>query len=235
MFKTISTLIRGRSHDVADAFNNANALSILRQQLRDAADGLAGAKRSVAVVMAYSEREKKAALRIAEQIADIEARAIEALAKGREDLAAEAASTLADLEAEHAATEKSIAHYTREIARLREQVSLSEQRLRTLQRGKQIADAAERTSKLRGTLPDGVVASLRDAEATLERLQGRQAHADEVEIALETLDRGTNAEATSARLAAAGCGAPLRPAAADVLARLRARARTTETVTPAQQ
>lgn len=224
MFKTITTLIRGRSHDVAEAFTDANALSILRQQLRDAADGLAGAKRSVAVVMAYAEREKKNALRITAQIADLEARAMQALSMGRDDLAAEAASVLADLEAERAATEKSIAHYATEIARLREQVSLSEQRLRTLQRGRQIADAADRTSKLRGTLPDGVIASLRDAEATLERLQGRQAHADEIEIALDTLDRGTSAEATSARLAAAGCGAPLRPAAADVLMRLRAKA-----------
>lgn len=235
MFKTIYTLIRGTTHDANEAFTDANALPILRQQLRDAADGLTKAKRSVAVVMAYCEREKKSELRISAQISDLEARAVEALTKGREELAAEAASALADLEAERTAAQKSIAHYKTEITRLREQVSLAEQRLRTLQRGKQIADASQRTSKLRGTLPDGVIASLRDAEATLERLQGRQEHAEEVEIALETLDRGTNAEATSARLAAAGCGAPLRPAAADVLARLRAKVPAADAAPASQQ
>lgn len=230
MFKLIATLIRGRSHDVAEAFTDANALSILRQQLRDAAAGLNDAKRAVAVVMAYAEREKKSAARIAAQLTDLEARAMEALAMGRDDLASEAASAIADLEAERTATERAIAHYATEIARLREQVSLAESRLRTLQRGKQIADAAERTSKLRGTLPDGVLASLRDAEAMLERLQTRQSHADEVELAMVELNLGASAEATSARLAAAGCGAPLRSEAADVLARLRAKS-----TTPAQQ
>lgn len=231
MFKIMTTLIRGRSHDAAEAFTDANALPILRQQLRDAADGLNGAKRSVAVVMAYAEREKKSAARINAQLEDLETRALEALAKGREDLATEAATAIADLEAERAATDTSIAHYGTEIARLREQVSLSEQRLRTLQRGKQIADAAERTSKLRGTMPGGVIASLKEAEATLKRLQSRQDHAEDVEISMIELNLGTSAEATSARLAAAGCGAPQRSEAADVLARLRARSAATATAT----
>lgn len=145
MFKMMTTLIRGRSHDLAEAFTDANAMSILRQQLRDAANGLESAKRAVAVVMAYAEREKKSAARIATQLADLENRAMDALAKGRDDLATEAASAIADLEAEAAATDRSIAHYNSEITRLRDQVALAGQRLRTLQRGKQIADAAERT------------------------------------------------------------------------------------------
>ncbi|MFV0382475.1 PspA/IM30 family protein [Paracoccus sp. (in: a-proteobacteria)] len=220
----MTTLIRGRSHDVAEAFTDANALAILRQQLRDAADGLERAKRGVAVVMAYAERERKSAARIAGQLVDLETRAMDALRKGRDDLATEAASAIADLEAERSATERSIAHYSSEITRLREHVSLAEQRLRTLQRGKRIADAAQHTSKLRGTMPDGVIASLKEAEATLERLESRQSHADEVEIAMVELSHASSAEATSARLAAAGCGAPLRDQAAEVLARLRVRA-----------
>ncbi|KEO61513.1 PspA/IM30 family protein [Thioclava indica] len=224
MFKMMTTLIRGRSHDVTEAFGDANALSILRQQLRDAADGLQGAKRSVAVVMAYAERERKSAAKLDTQMADLEARAMDAIRKERDDLAVEAASAIAELEAERKATQTSITHYDGEIRRLREQVGLAEQRLRTLQRGKQIADASQRTQKLRGTMPDGVIASLKEAEATLERLQSRQSHAEDVEIAMGELTSSSSAEATSARLAAAGCGAPLRSEAADVLARLRAKA-----------
>ncbi|MGD9918834.1 MAG: PspA/IM30 family protein [Paenirhodobacter sp.] len=224
MFKMMTTLIRARSSDAAEAFADANALSILRQQLRDAADGLEKSKRAVAVVMAYAAREKASAERLAGQIAELETRALEAIRQGRDDLAAEAAAAIAELELERAAAEKAIAHYDREIRNLREQVSLSESRLRTLQRGKQIADAAERTQKLRGTMPDGVLASLREAEATLERLQGRQSHAEEVEIAMVELSTTTSTSATVARLAAAGCGAPLRPDAAKILDRLRARA-----------
>lgn len=224
MFKLMTTLFRARAAELTETLTDANALTILRQQLRDAAEGLESAKRGVAVVMAYAEREKKAALRIAAQASDLETRAIEALKIGREDLATEAASTIAELEAEAQATARAIAHYDTEIARLREEVSLSESRLRVLQRGKHIADAAERTQKLRGSLPDGVAASLRDAERTLTRLQERQAQAAAVDVAMGGLQATGSAETTAARLAAAGCGAPLRPAAAEVLARLREKA-----------
>lgn len=226
MFKTITTLIRGRSVDAAEGFIDANALTILRQQLRDAAEGLEKAKRSVAVVMAYCEREKKASERIAGQLGDLEARAIDALRQGRDDLATEAAAAIAELEAERAANAKAVAHYEAEIRRLREQVSLSESRLRATQRGYQLSEAAAKTHKLRGSLPDGVMASLKEAEATLERLNARHDQAEEVEIALVELSAGSTAEAMSARLAAAGCGAPLRSEAAQVLERLRTRTTT---------
>ena len=85
------------------------------------------------------------------------------------------------------------------------------------------ADAAQRTQKLRGTMPDGVLASLKEAQSTLERLQDRQLHAEEVETALTEINASSSAEATCARLAAAGCGAPLRSEAADVMSRLRAK------------
>lgn len=224
MFKTITTLIRGHSHDMAEAVTDANALQILRQQLRDAASGLEKSKRAVAVVMAYAERERKCSARIDRQIADLEERATAALRQDREDLARDAAAAIAELEAEREASSQSVAHYDGEIAKLREQVSLAEHRLRTLQRGKQIADAAQRTQKLRGAMPDGVLASLKEAEATLERLQTRQSHAEQVEIALADINAETSAEATSAKLAKAGFGTPLRPDADTVLARLRAKA-----------
>ncbi|MEZ5751479.1 MAG: PspA/IM30 family protein [Paracoccaceae bacterium] len=224
MFKILTTLVRGRSHDAIDALTDANALAILRQQLRDAAAGVEATKRSVAVVMAYSAREKRNAEKLAEQIADLETRAIAAIQQDREDLATEAAAAIAELEAEKAAADKANAHYDSETRRLREQLSLSEQRLRALQRGKQLADAAQRTHRLRGTLPNGVMASLREAEETLERLQTRHGHADDVELAMNELNSATNAGTIAARLAAAGMGAPLKTDAALVLERLRGQA-----------
>lgn len=222
MFKQITTLIRGRGYDAAEALTDANALAILRQQLRDAAKGVAETKRSVAVVMAYAAREKHASERLVARITDLEARAVEALKTGQDDLAAEAANSIAELEAEQQASAQAIAHYDTEIARLREQLSLSEHRLRVLQRGKQIADAAERTQRVRGTLPGGVINSLRDAEETLARLQARHSHADAVEDAMSALDVST--DATLSRLAEAGCGPALRPDPKAVMARLRQQA-----------
>jgi phage shock protein A len=221
MFNTIITLVRGRSHDAAQAVADANALSILRQQLRDAAGGVEAARRSVAVVMAYAERERKSLPRINAQIADLEGRAIAALAQGREDLATEAAAAIAQLEAERMTTETALATYETEIARLRDELGGAELRLRDLKRGLQLADAAQKSQTVRGVVSRPVTASLAEAEATLSRLQSRQLHAEATAIAVVELSAGQSAEAISARLAAAGCGPSIRPDAAAVLERLK--------------
>jgi phage shock protein A len=221
MFNTIITLVRGRSHDTAQALADANALSILRQQLRDGAAGVEGARRSIAVVMAYAERERKSLPRIKAQIADLEGRALAALAQGREDLAGEAAAAIAQLEAERATTETALATYEIEIARLRDELSGADSRLRDLHRGMQLADAAQKSQTVRGVIARPVTASLAEAEATLTRLQSRQFHAEATAAAVLELSAGPSAETVTARLAAAGCGPALKPDAAAVLARLK--------------
>lgn len=224
MFNTIVTLMRGRSHDAAQALADANALSILRQQLRDSAAGVEAARRSVAVVIAYADRERKALPRIAAQLEDLESRAIAALAQGREDLATEAAAAIAQLEAERTTAERTLATYETEIVRLRQELSDAGTRLRELQRGLQLADAAQKSQAVRGVVSRPVAASLVEAEATLSRLQSRQLHAEATAAAIADLSAGPSAEAVAARLAAAGCGPALRPDARAVLERLKAKA-----------
>ena len=221
MLNTLITLVRGRSHDAAQALADANALSTLRQQLRDAAAGVEAARRSVAVVIAYGERERKSLPRISAQLADLEGRAIAALGQKREDLAVEAAAAIAQLEAERVTTERALATYEIEIARLRDEVSDAETRLRELQRGLQLADAAQKSQAVRGVVSRPVTASLSEAEATLSRLQARQVHAEATAAAVVELSAGQSAEAVAARLAAAGCGPSLKADAAAVLARLK--------------
>lgn len=224
MFKLLVTLMRGKNADAAEALTDAAALPLLRQQLRDCAAGVETARRSVAMVMAYAAREKKSAERIAAQLADLEIRALDALAKGREDLATEAAGAIAQLEAEEATTARALATYQTEIAHLRGVVSDAEARLRDLQRGQHLALATSQTQKLRAQTPATATASLDEAEQTLTRLQNRQTATEATRAAMQELSASTNADAMRDRLAAAGCGAPLRPDAATVLARLRAKA-----------
>ena len=60
MIKTLALLMRGAIADNAQAIHDANAVAILRQQIRDAAAALAGARRELAVVMAYHAAELRA-------------------------------------------------------------------------------------------------------------------------------------------------------------------------------
>jgi phage shock protein A len=224
MFKLFVTLLRGRNADTAETIADQMALPLLRQQMRDSAAGVETARRSVAMVMAYAERERKSAARITVQLADLETRAMDALAKGRDDLAAEAAGAIAQLEAESATTARALATYDAEIAHLRGVLVDAEARLRDLQRGQRMVIATDHTQRLRGSAAVTATNSLADAEATLARLQERQANTEATRAGLLELSASTNAEAMQNRLAAAGCGAPLRPDAATVLQRLKSKA-----------
>ena len=224
MFNMIRTLVLGRIADSADVLESSNALPILRQQLREAADGVASGRRAVAVVMAYAERERKNAARLRSQIGDIEVRAINALTKGREDLAIEAASTIANIEAELAATEKTIVAYDNEIAGMRRVLADAEARLMELQRGQRLATATDQTQKLRANVPHDTLSPLARAETTLSRLQDRQVQVEATRAAMSELSTSANAATMRDKLAAAGCGDALRPETTAVLERLRAKA-----------
>jgi phage shock protein A len=221
MLKQLLTLARGRATDGSHAFLDANALSMLRQQMRDAAQGVEKSRRAVAIVMAYAEREKTSLKRIKVQISDLEARALDALAQEREELASEAAGTIAHLEAERDTTCKAIETYRVEISRLKQCLVESEACLRDMKRGQHLAEANDKAQRLRGVTPSGQVNDLKDAQATLKRLQERQDHAEATASSVSELSVGTSAESMTNRLAAAGCGAPLRSDAAAVLDRLK--------------
>jgi len=221
MFKQLITLARGRSEDVAEAVLDANALSLLRQQLRDAATVVDQSRKALAVIIAYSEREKAALAMTRDRIASLELRALDAIDKGHEDLALEAAEAIAELEAEATATEKTLVTYTAEITRLRAGLKASEAQLVALKRGQRMAEANDKAIKLRGALPDVASTDLEDATRTLKRLQERQDQATATAAALAQLSTRQKAESLEDRLAAAGCGAPKQSSGAAVLARLK--------------
>lgn len=224
MFKLISILLRGRAHDAEQAFADRNAVPLLAQQIRDAAQSIQSARRSVAVAIAQNEQEKVQHATIVTRIADLEVRASAALAKGNEGLAREAAEAIAYLEAERDASEKAQAQFTQAIDKLKGIVRASEARLQELQRGERLARATEQAQKL-----DVVVggsqsfATLDDAEETLARLRLRQSQNEMTAAALKEMESSTRPAGIIEKLANAGCGAPLRSSADDVLARLRSR------------
>src|SRR5579875_3615658 len=100
MMKTFALLMRGSVADNAQAVHDANAVAILRQQIRDAASALATARRELAVAMAYNAAEVRALEALASRIETITSGAREALADGREDLGRDASVLIAALEDE---------------------------------------------------------------------------------------------------------------------------------------
>jgi len=223
MLKQLFTLARGRATDAGQSYLDANAVALLRQQMREAAAGVARSRKAVAVAMAYAERERAGLAKIESQISDLEARATEALEAGQEDLARQAAEAIADLEADRTAAQQTVDTYDRDIAVLRRTLRQSETQLTELKRGQRLAEAASKTHQMRGTIPTHAQNDLSDAAETLARLRDRQSLADETMAAMTELSTAQSADAVSDRLAAAGMGAPKQTTAHAVLARLKSK------------
>src|ERR1700749_1671458 len=98
MFKTVLTIWRGRQAEAIEAFADANALTLLDQQIRDASGDLDRARRALAIARAQDDGEVARIDAARAKIAELENRALAALQGGREDLAAEAAEAIAGLE-----------------------------------------------------------------------------------------------------------------------------------------
>lgn len=224
MFKTFLTLLRGQVAAAEGDLLDRSALLILDQQIRDAAAAIERGKRALALAIAQDEAEAKRFEATLSRIADLEERTAAALAGGREDLAAEAAETIAALEADRDAIREARATYGGEIARLRRAVGEATRRLGDLERGRRIAQAADAVRRLKlGPAGHAGSADLAEAEATLRRLRERQMEDAATDAALQSLGQETGPAGVADKLEAAGFGKRTRPTAADVLERLRRR------------
>ncbi|ESZ03344.1 MULTISPECIES: PspA/IM30 family protein [unclassified Mesorhizobium] len=220
MLKQFFALVRGRSYEAAETVVDRNALVILRQQIRDCADAIAAARRAVAIATAQNEQEVVQFKKLVVRIDDLEKRTIAAIEQGQNELAREAAETIAMLEAERDASSEAQKSFGTEIERLKRIIRVSEMRLRELQRGQRIVAAVDSTQRLRESAPGSSLSALRDAEETLLRLRTRQKQIDATAAAMAEMEQSGDPAAVSEKLAAAGCGAPLRSSADAVLERL---------------
>ena len=220
MLKQFFALVRGRSYEAAETVVDRNALVILRQQIRDCADAIAAARRAVAIAIAQNEQEVVQFKKLVVRIDDLEKRTIAAIEQGQNELAREAAETIAMLEAERDASSEAQKSFSTEIERLKRTIRVSEMRLRELQRGQRIVAAVDSTQRLRESAPGSSLSALKDAEETLLRLRTRQKQIDATAAAMAEMEQSGDPAAVSEKLAAAGCGAPLRSSADAVLERL---------------
>lgn len=226
MFKTVLTLFRGSVAAAEEDFESRNALLILDQQMRDAAAAVDRAKRTLALAIAQDQQEGRRLDATNARIADLEVRATAALEGGREDLAWEAAESIAALEADRDAAMTARALFASEITRLRRHVANAQARITELDRGRRVARASEAVRALRRS---GIEAAspyestLPEAENTLRRLRERQMEARAADEALVEIDAASGPLATAEKLAAQGFGPRLKSTADDVLARLKAK------------
>lgn len=222
MLTLLRTLARGAAAQACEEAHDRHALLVLDQQIRETAADLERGRRTLAAAMAGDAAEARRFAEVEARAADLEIRAVAALAGGREDLARDAAEAIASLEAERDALRAARATFAAEVARLRAVLADAARRQAALERGRRVAAAAEAVRRLRPAASVGERANLRQAEATLARLQRVQAEAAATDEALAAIE--TPEESIAERLEREGFGPRTRSSSDDVLARLRRRA-----------
>jgi phage shock protein A len=229
VFKTLVTIIRGATASAEREFADRNALLLLDQQIRDATNSLERAKKALALAIGHDRQEAARIVAAETRIAELEARVTAALRAGDEAIAREGAEAIAGLEADRDSYRTAKALFEPEIQSLREYVAQAQQRFLTVERGRRIAKAAQSIRIMRrgGVEEEGPHrATLSEAEATLSQLRNRQAEIRAADEALDELEAASRPETIAEKLAAKGFGPRVKATADDVLARLRARART---------
>lgn len=222
MWKQVSALARGRAFEASEAVCDRNALTILRQQIRDCAQALAAARRDVALAALANRREEARIAALDARIGDLETRTMAALDQGKADLAREGALSISKLEAERARAGDSLGRLESQTERLQRRVTEAEQRLCDLKGGLRLAEAGE-SLRRGGTLPGPILSVFDDAEQTLTRLRSRQEEDEAIDAFWRENSAAGDPDATARKLAEAGCGAPPETGAEAVLRRIDAK------------
>lgn len=195
--------------------------AVLSANIREAATAVRTAQVALARARAEQQLDRKQLQHIKASVEDLENRARNALMKGNDPLACEAAEAIALLEDEKAALESAIVSFERDLAGLTESLHRAQGRLRALKRGERGVDVQAHIQKAQSIGAGNGHSALVEAEQRLEDIRHQQERdqiADQEFLALSVAEQPG---ALIEKLGDAGCGAPVKTRADYVLARLK--------------
>lgn len=222
MFKTLSTLIAGVNARSEDRVRDAFAIELIDQKIREAEQSLKAAKATLASLIQRQRSEERQRDALKNRIKDMMGRAQSALDNGRDDLATEAASAVAQMENELTIRHETCDRLDQKVIRLRNSIEAGHRRIIDLKQGAIQARAVHREqaiqTKLNSTI--GRTSNIEEAEELIGCVMGRDDPFEQSEIRRE-IDRDLGYETLTDRMADQGFGASNRTTADDVLGRLK--------------
>lgn len=224
MWKQLVTLLRGSTHEAGQAIVDAKALTILDQQVRDAAKAQAKARDDLATLTAKRRMIEKDVEALTDQRTRYENSARAAMGKGDMDLAREVAERLATIETEISGKQPQADEMRSAEDRIRGIIKQGDGKIEALRREVEIVRANDSLQKAQAAVAtnyNGAVSSLGSAADSLKRLKERQMVQDEkFKAAAELEDMRTGGD-LDAKLRNAGL-LQGHSTADDILARLAA-------------
>ena len=224
MWKNLVTMVRGTAHEAGQSVVDARALTILDQQMRDAASAQAKARDDLATLTARRRMVEKDVEALASQRDKYEASARAAIARGDMDLARQVAERLSTIEQDGSAKLPQVAEMRAAEDRMRAIIQSGDSKIEALRREVDVVRANDSVQKAQAAVSSnygGTLSQLGSAAESLQRMKERQAiQGEKFRAAAELEDSRTGAD-LDAKLQAAGL-LPGASSADDILARLSA-------------
>ncbi len=219
----IFTALKGHASEAGEAIVDANALTILDQEIRDADNEMRKSRDSLASVMAKRQltADKLAGKKTKNK--EYESYVQAALSKNDEALATEVATKIADLEGEIVTDEGLIKEYDASIESLRKAIAEAEDRIKRLKVKVDVVKAREhviRAQRAASQANVGASSKVGSALESLDRLQVRQAEQQAKIQAADQLAKEGSDAGLEEKLRKAGI-TPGGTSAQDVLARFK--------------
>jgi len=226
MFKTLATLINGANARGEDRVRDAFAIELIDQKIREADNSLKAAKATLASLIQRQRAEENMRKNLQSKVNDLMKRAQAALDDDREDMAQQAAQSVASMENELTVRNNTLERLEQKILRLRTSIEAGHRRIIDLKQGAIQARAVRREQDIQGRMRSTITttSSAEEAEELIGRVLGKDDPFEQAEI-LSEINEGLSHDGVTNRLADAGYGDATRATADDVLARLKTKAK----------
>lgn len=224
VFDKLWTALRGGVREIGDAIVDSNGIRIFEQEIKDAGDNIAIAKKSLTEVMARKMQAARKVEELSQAIIQNESYAEQALAKNDEPLALEVAGKIAQMENDRTEQSAIVTRLDSQIGQLKAHIKKAEKLIADHERELSLVRTTESVQKATEQVVENVAANnsaLNSARDSLERIKKRQEMKQDRMAAGDILESELGDGGLDSKLEAAG----IKGAKADanaVLARIKA-------------
>ena len=224
MLGTFKTWITGANARAEEQVRDVYAIELIDQKIREAEGSVKAAKATLASLIQRQRSEERQKGALEARIADMTILATEALDADREDLAAEAASAIAQMENELKIRNETVDRLDQKVILLRPSLEPGTRRIIDLKQGGIQARAVRREQQMQTRINStiGSTSSVEEAEDLIASALGRDDPFEQSQI-LDEIDNDLGHGSVADRMAASGFGPSTRTTDDDVLARLKSK------------
>ncbi len=226
ILKDMFTALKGGVSEAGEAIVDSQAIRIYEQNIREAGDAIRDANRSLTTLKAKEIQLKRSIDETGTDIADWEAKVMQALDANNEALAVKGAERIAELTDERNSMQPEYATLMSEVKNLN---TLIQKRKRTLEKNRTELERVKTTAQIQkatSSISSNIAATnskTNRVNESLERIKKKQQLHNDKMAAGSWLDEENNGDSLDKEFQAAGIGDSGSTGADDVLARLKAK------------